>query len=403
MKIIYASIGMRDRYEVARGLQENGLLEFLVCDFCVGRDSKYNKVKYIKKRSLNWLSSNKIKIARLALIIEIFRLLLRGYSKRINDYGYLLVGYFVGRFAHRQMKKRDDLVLVCDSYVAIGIPKNRNYKLIINQVHPPAIELKKIYESIGFQQSKYESISLLQEEEISSPGFLRKKLMETVIADQYLCASQFTADLILKLGVDKKSVSVIPYGVESNNFELKDSHFKKNKKEFTVCFVGKRSGRKNVGLLIEIWTELNLENSRLIFIGDSKNIEEINDINGVEFNGRLRSSELESVISKCDFLILPSIAEGFGLVLLEALSLGVPFIATKNSGAIDINKYQVSGLIFDPLSKESIRIALCSAYNERHKWTENSKRYIDVAKKYSWNRYRNETAKKIEMYVNDYV
>ena len=109
------------------------------------------------------------------------------------------------------------------------------------------------------------------------------------------------------------------------------SSSKKNK-YFTIIYVGALNIRKGLDLIL---SSVNLlpENYRIEVIGDgplAKNvIKKSKDYpNKLKYHGYMQHEKAINLIKKADVLILPSRAEGFGGVLLEALSLGIPIITS---------------------------------------------------------------------------
>jgi glycosyltransferase involved in cell wall biosynthesis len=64
------------------------------------------------------------------------------------------------------------------------------------------------------------------------------------------------------------------------------------------------------------------------------------------------------VFSNHDVLVLPSVEDGFGAVICEAMAAGLPVIATENTGAPDVVHDGVDGLIVPARSSAALRIAL---------------------------------------------
>jgi glycosyltransferase involved in cell wall biosynthesis len=76
-------------------------------------------------------------------------------------------------------------------------------------------------------------------------------------------------------------------------------------------------------------------------------------------------SDLLQFIRLHDVLVLPSLCEGFGLVILEAMSQGVPVIATSNSGAPDFIQNSVNGWVIPIRSVDAITEILDSLFLDR--------------------------------------
>jgi starch synthase len=66
---------------------------------------------------------------------------------------------------------------------------------------------------------------------------------------------------------------------------------------------------------------------------------------GIELLGHLNWDQLRQRMSQCHALVLPSIEDGFGLVLAQALACGCPVIATDHTGAPDLLQNDEAGYI----------------------------------------------------------
>lgn len=67
----------------------------------------------------------------------------------------------------------------------------------------------------------------------------------------------------------------------------------------------------------------------------------------VEFMGALTDDRLLMEYSKADVFVLPSRKEGFGIVYLEAMSFGLPVIAVKGGGSVDVVEHETTGLLVE--------------------------------------------------------
>jgi len=144
-----------------------------------------------------------------------------------------------------------------------------------------------------------------------------------------------------------------------NWIEIKKEYEYISKPKITFIYIGWMVKEKGVNELLEVILENSvLDEYQFIFVGGGTLLEElkaksVNAMN-VEFTGWKDHTEVESYYKKSDVLVLPSHAEGFPNVILEALNNGLPIIAT-NVGAISesvINNY--NGFLIDVNNKKEI-------------------------------------------------
>lgn len=83
----------------------------------------------------------------------------------------------------------------------------------------------------------------------------------------------------------------------------------------------------------------------------------------VEFRGR--QSNIPKILSQLDILVLPTVTqEAFGRVLIEAGACGVPVIATKVGGVIDIIQDEVNGILVEPKDPTGLASAIIRLFKE---------------------------------------
>jgi glycosyltransferase involved in cell wall biosynthesis len=69
-------------------------------------------------------------------------------------------------------------------------------------------------------------------------------------------------------------------------------------------------------------------------------------------------------MAQCDVCVLPSVQEGFGIVLLEAMALGKPIVASHVGGIPDIVQHEKTGLLVKPADVEDLCLALSTLLND---------------------------------------
>jgi alpha-maltose-1-phosphate synthase len=156
-------------------------------------------------------------------------------------------------------------------------------------------------------------------------------------ADAITVPSSFAQRSFIESGVPAQKVHVIPYGVRLEQFaKVADP----DKGTFEVLFVGAVALRKGIPYLLQAFREVKHPGKRLRIVGSmSPCLKEVLDRlpqDNVTFLGPVPQSELPSLMSTSHLLVLPSIEDGFGLVLAQALACGCPILATTNTGALDL-------------------------------------------------------------------
>ena len=137
---------------------------------------------------------------------------------------------------------------------------------------------------------------------------------------------------------------------------------------FTIGFVGRLHEVKNPAVLIEAVARLRQQAiaAQLVLVGDGPQLvmlqqmaEQASVGASVTFAGY--QADPWSHLAACHIYVQPSLAEGFGLALVEAMGFGLPVIATRVGGAPEIVQPGVSGWLVDP-GIEGVATALLEAY-----------------------------------------
>jgi glycosyltransferase involved in cell wall biosynthesis len=125
-------------------------------------------------------------------------------------------------------------------------------------------------------------------------------------------------------------------------------------------FVGRISPEKNIETLLAAFSRLHITmpDIRLDLVGkieDSAYFASLHALitatgvkSAITFHGQMSSTSLARQMSKAHVLVLPSRYEAFGLVIAEAMSMGLPVIASRIGGIPHVVQDGVSGLLFDP-------------------------------------------------------
>jgi len=221
-----------------------------------------------------------------------------------------------------------------------------------------------------------------------SPERTDRKNAEIRAADHVLAPSLFVRDSALRAGVDAERITVIPFGTEPAWIPSESVP-----RDNTVLHVGQLSLRKGTHRLLRAWKKLGAHRThRLQLIGRMHLAPSfLRNFQGCyECLGQLPRSELSRRYQKACFFALPSLAEGFAVVILEALSCGLPVLASRNSGAEGFITSGEEGLLHDAQDDDALCAGLDWMLSHPAERAEMSRRALEKARSWTWDDYRSE-------------
>jgi glycosyltransferase involved in cell wall biosynthesis len=264
--------------------------------------------------------------------------------------------------------------------------------------------IKLVYES-AFGYAKFANDIMREEEEIEPDwsdylsgcfqGISRSRLErideELELADHIIVASTY-AKKTLPTKLSAKNLTIINYGAPAVISEEALQNRKYNSKKLKVLYIGSLRQQKGISYLFNAIDKLG-ENIELYLVGTplTTNLSKTLTTHLSRHNWipSMAHSQLLEYIYNFDVLILPSLAEAFGLVLLEAMSRGLPVIATENTGAPDIITHGKEGFIVPIRDSDSIANHLCYLDENRGELERMSRNAWLRASELTWDDYQN--------------
>jgi glycosyltransferase involved in cell wall biosynthesis len=200
-------------------------------------------------------------------------------------------------------------------------------------------------------------------------SFFKKSLLNFIIkpiskllihrAKGFLAVSIFAKEYFESLGV--KSEKIYQFGYFRNI--SKPDFIKRESTINRIVFVGQLIERKGVLTLLDSIKKLAkiTQNFHLDIIGDGilkiqiiQYIQAYHLENFVTLQGVVNSENIAQSIQKADMLVLPSIFDGWGIVINEALQSHVPVLISDRCGAKELIQHEQNGLIFEAQNVESL-------------------------------------------------
>ena len=221
------------------------------------------------------------------------------------------------------------------------------------------------------------------------PKVISKMVREYELADYIMTLSSASQESFIKHGVPEHKVLRVPCGIDVGYFmeavpllrpgglegqASSTSPEPKKSQVFRIIFVGLINIRKGIPYLLEAWKQANLpeDTSELVLVGSlqkdmaqflSKQKLKKNTI----FYGSTNRETLKELYYQSSVFVLPSVEDGFGMVMGEAMACGLPVICTTNTGAPDVIKDGVHGFFVQP--QDSLALAEKITWCYEHKDT----------------------------------
>jgi glycosyltransferase involved in cell wall biosynthesis len=209
-------------------------------------------------------------------------------------------------------------------------------------------------------------------------------------ASRVIVPSQYTAaEVVDRLGVPRRRVVVCPPGAPEWRHPIPGRFVTGG----YVLFIGTLEPRKNVDGLLEAYGKLLVRRPnapRLVLVGRAgpeaqpwlDAIARPPLVGHVEYRGYIGEHDRQRVYADARLLVLPSFEEGFGMPALEAMSLGIPVIATSRGALPEL--VGDAAVLIDPEDPESIVAALDRVLSENSLAETMGRRGLERSRRFQW-------------------
>lgn len=246
-------------------------------------------------------------------------------------------------------------------------------------------KLKAAGVKVSYTVAAHDQIESKKEFEILGAPYNFPHMVEKDLYEKYISSYQ-NSDLVISPSkhsdeINKKTgcsnTLVIPHGT-------KIVAGKKIPKTFNVGYLGQYGPDKGVKYLLEAWAHLNYKDANINFAG-SQSVLLLNWIRSFKrgsFNIMGYVKRLEDFYNYISVYVQPSVTEGFGIEVLEAMSAGRPVIVSEGAGAADVVKN--CGIVVPRRNPKAIAEAIDKYKNNPELILEHGANGKKESLKYTW-------------------
>ncbi len=414
-KAVVVHSGARDSYQLALALAEAGLLDRLVTDLFWPLDRRRTLLftralpealqNFLWSRAEPHLSSQLVCSVPLTglptlLVDKLAARLPRGNAlrRRMMRHSDGVLGRAAGKRA-----RRSGSTLVAYSYYAYDAFRAAKRPGILFQLHPHPASMRHILtEELNAHPDC--AASLQQEWELSLPEEdFQHLVLEPSLAAKVLVASSFTKATLVEHGTPADRIDVIPYGVNTVRFYPAPQHRASPGSSLRLLFVGRINQRKGIKYLLEALRLLNDPAIHLTVCGRVVDGLDLFKPFGTEVTIRPSVSvpELVHAYQSADLFVFPSVAEGFGQVLLESLASGLPILSTTRTAAPDLIDEGVQGWVVEPRRPDLLAERIAWAAAHRAELATMGLAARKRAEQFSWQRFRSAAAASVSSFLQE--
>ncbi len=359
MKAVVVHSGARDGYHVSRALAETGLLDTLVTDLYWPAERGWARrlesaMPVSLRRSLRqrWAG---LDLSQRVTTCWVGGLLSLGLSKLARlpfSWSRWAMRWTDHRLGNQAARTAGSHAAALLSYSYYGHSAFTGYAgsgpRILFQLHPHPARVREILRR-ELEMHPECAESLTKEWELALPEEDFKRLVDEVqMADYWIAASSFTRQTLIESGVPEERIHVAPYGTDVECF--RPDPRQKTGGRLKLLFVGRINQRKGIKYLLDAMDLLPAEDVELTVCGrvvDSLSLFDARRAN-VTVKPSVSAAELLREYQSADIFVFPSLAEGFGHVLLEAMACGLPVLSTTRTAATDLVREGREGFVVEP-------------------------------------------------------
>lgn len=414
-KIVVAHPGKQHSFQLAIALKRSGMLYKYITTVYDKPDSLTGRVKKLLKGKIknkaNTRKSRELDDDEVLQFDELKALILIMISKlpqsdslwkKLNG---MLADSFGKKVARYAIENNVDAVICFDS----------NCTVLFDILKRKAPHIKRIMD-VSIANRLYMKEQFIEDIERSGQDEIREeqkylwnenncKRFEAEIRDSqfFIVASNIVKDSLKFSGVKETQIGVVPYGVDLTKFTFVNKDVLK--KPLKLIYVGQVTYRKGIHHLLKVMETFSKEDVILKIAGgyskDSKLYQKYKNMPNIEFLGFVTRDRLAKEYQSADVFVFPTLGEGYGLVVLEAMSCGVPVISSDHAGGNDAITPYEDGLVFKAGDDDELRKSIQWFIDHPDRLPELSRNAHIKSLSFSWEKYYSNVARLVRRWMEE--
>lgn len=164
------------------------------------------------------------------------------------------------------------------------------------------------------------------------------------VTDVIICVSQYELDKAARFGIERRRMKLIYNGIPYKDDEPKTT----GQAPIHLLFVGRLDYQKGFDVLLKAFAGVKRTDLKLTVVGSAVNEDTVDCpvMDGVEYVPWVTPAEVNALYQAADALIVPSRWEGFAMVPLEGMAMGLPVIASDCTSLPELVTHGVTGYVF---------------------------------------------------------
>lgn len=225
---------------------------------------------------------------------------------------------------------------------------------------------------------------------VAEAGRLLENIALKLPWDHIIAMSQTTREKLIKAGVKKENITVVYGGVEYERLaKLKAKKFDRP----TVISIARLLPYKRLNDLIDAVAILSESHPEIqcIIIGEGpekvslkSQISSLKLSNAVKLVGNMPYIEAMKTLKRSHLFCLPSVVEGFGIVTVEAMAAGVPYVNARITPTVEVTENGKGGLLYEPKNPRDLAEKVVTLLADGESYKRKQKEGQKLAKRYDW-------------------